>query len=190
MTASALLKRFGSTVLSLSSARLWNSFLPRLRLNGTSNSPRRPPSADRICSASAVPVPTRFAMQKRSPCYVLLLYKKGGRRRVAPRPVALPKYEALLASLFEQPLELERLRALSSSHSLTRVDDSSCLGLAFMYNLKVSGIQIQADVLSNLLRIKGTDKLGWNGEQPMRSALFCINRLVREDCAEDSRLLS
>ena len=143
LTASALLKRFGSTALSLSSARLWNSFLPsrmlkkstsfvlaslsgstyrsvclasslaaaaldglfehpascsctitirkitvrferqlscpvvaRLRLKGTSNSPRRPPSADRICSASAVPSPTRFAMQKRSPCYVPLLKKK------------------------------------------------------------------------------------------------------------------
>jgi hypothetical protein len=28
VTASALLKRFGSTALSLSSAQLWNSFLP------------------------------------------------------------------------------------------------------------------------------------------------------------------
>jgi hypothetical protein len=43
VTASALLRRFDSTALSLSSARLWNSFLSRLRLEGTSNSPR--PSA-------------------------------------------------------------------------------------------------------------------------------------------------
>ena len=42
MTASALLRRFGSTALSLSYARLWNSFLSELRLKGTSNSPRRP----------------------------------------------------------------------------------------------------------------------------------------------------
>jgi len=106
------------------------------------------------------------------------------------RPVALTRNAALLASLSDRSVEPKRLWGLFSSHSLTRVDDSSCLGLAFMHNLKVPGIQIQADVLSNLLRIKGTDKLGWNGEQPMRSALFCINRLAREDCAEDSRLLS
>ena len=56
MTASALLKRFGSTALSLSSARLWNSFLSRLRLKGTSNSPRRPPCGPHLfgkCGALA-----------------------------------------------------------------------------------------------------------------------------------------
>jgi len=73
VTASALLKRFGSTALSPSSARLRNSFPPRLRLKGTSNSPRRPPSADRICSASGTLAYAIRDAQKRSPCYVLLL---------------------------------------------------------------------------------------------------------------------
>ena len=41
MAEPALLRRSGSTALSLSSARLWNSFRPELRSNGTSNSPRR-----------------------------------------------------------------------------------------------------------------------------------------------------
>ena len=48
----ALLRHSGSTALNLSSARLRNSFRPELRSNGPSNSPRRPPAADRICSAS------------------------------------------------------------------------------------------------------------------------------------------
>ena len=37
----SLLRRFGSTALGVASARLWNSFRPRLRSNGTSNDPGR-----------------------------------------------------------------------------------------------------------------------------------------------------
>ena len=71
LTVSALLRRFGSTALSLSSARLWNSFLSRLRLKEL-QTVLAVRLADRICSASAVPSPPRFATQKRPPCRVLL----------------------------------------------------------------------------------------------------------------------
>ena len=103
---------------------------------------------------------------------------------------ALTRNAALPANLSEQSVELERLRALFSIHSLTKVDDSSWLGLVLMHDLKIHGIQIQTDALSDLLRIKRTDKLGWNGEQPTRSAFLCINRLVSEHCAENGRLRS
>jgi hypothetical protein len=54
----ALLSSFGSTALRLASARLRNSLRPAHGANAASHSPRRPPSADRISSVSAVPEPS------------------------------------------------------------------------------------------------------------------------------------
>jgi hypothetical protein len=55
MAGPALLRRYGSTALSLPSARLRNSFRPELCSNGASNSPRRP--LTRAASARQVRVP-------------------------------------------------------------------------------------------------------------------------------------
>ena len=178
VTASALLKRFGSTALSLSSARLWNSFPPSRMLKK---------SASFVLASRTLRL-RDSRRRSRRPATCCCSERK--RQRVAHRPVALPRNEGLLASRSEQSVEPERLQALFSIHSLRKVDDSSWLGLAFMHDLKIPGIQIQADVLSNLLRIKRTDKLGWNGKQPTRSAFLCINRLIREHCAENGRLRS
>ena len=55
MAGPALLRRYGSTALSLPYARLRNSFRPELCSNGASNSPRRP--LTRAASARQVRVP-------------------------------------------------------------------------------------------------------------------------------------
>jgi hypothetical protein len=88
VTASALLKRFGSTALSLSSARLWNSFFPRLRLNGTSNSPRRPLCGPHLFSKCGA---LTYAIRDAEAVTLLraATLKRVIRRRVAHRPVAL-----------------------------------------------------------------------------------------------------
>ena len=124
----ALLQRSGSTALSLSSARLWNSFLAKLRVNGTSNSPSGPPSPDRICSANAVSSPPRFEGKSGQPATCRCL-KNMRRRRVAHRPVALTRNAALLGDIANSlrssvterrptPYQLPHIPSLHSSQVL------------------------------------------------------------------------
>jgi hypothetical protein len=78
-----ILRHSGSTALSLPRARLRNSFRSEHDSIGTSNSARRPPAADRTCSASAA---TRAAVQFATQAPPVLLTHwareegKGGKR--------------------------------------------------------------------------------------------------------------